>query len=122
MLNGRLSVAPVYALGGVFMLGALVVAADPATAACNVQLHIVNNCLGNFKLATGEGNEFLQLTEERISADVKIGVCSSIEQAEITRVSWNAGEKALQLSRSGQPKSSSDAQNSCLNSARSYPN
>lgn len=114
--------ASIHVLGGIFVLGALTGAADGAIAACNVQLHIANTCLGNFKSATGGGREFLKATEERISADVKIGICSSGDQAEITRASWNAGEKALQLSRGGQLKSSSEAQNSCLNSARNYPN
>jgi hypothetical protein len=122
MLDGRVSVASVHVLGGIFVLGALTSAADGAIAACNIPLHITNTCLGNFKSATGGGSEFLKSTEERISNDVKIGICSSNEQAEIARASWDAGEKALQLSRGGQLKSSSEAQNSCLNSARNYPN
>jgi hypothetical protein len=122
ILNWRVSVAPTYVLGGIFVFCALVGVADGAIAACNVQLHITNSCLGNFKLATGGGSDLLKTTEELIGTDVKIGICSSNEQAEITRASWDAGEKVLQLSRSGQLKSTSEAQNSCLNSARNYSN
>lgn len=111
-----------YVSGGLLMLGALTGVADGAFAACNVQLHIANTCLGNFKSATGRGGDLLKTTEERISADVTIGTCSSRERAEIARASWDAGEKALQLSKSGQLKSTGEAQNVCLTSARNYPN
>ncbi len=112
--------ASTYMFGGIIVLGALIGAADGAIAACNVQLHIANTCLGNFKSATGRGSDLLKSTEERIGADVKIGACSSTDRAEIGRASWNAGERAMQLSKDGQLKSISEAQEFCLNSARKF--
>lgn len=118
----RNSVASAYVIGGILVLGALTGAAGGAIAACNVQLHIANTCLGNFKSATGRGSDLLKSTEERIGADVKMGACSSTDRAEIGRASSNAGERAMQLSQDGQLKSTSEVQEFCLNHARKFSN